>query len=292
MKLTASDLQKLLQYAKQAARQAGNLITDYADKNISISSKASGNSEASKILTEVDIQCQSLILKHLQDSIKQYDLAVLSEEMEDDKQRLIKQAFWCIDPLDGTLAFTQSQAGYSVSIALVSKEGEPLIGVVYDPVLKTMYTAIKGQGVERNGKPWQPLEAPHSNYLTLPCDRSLLKREDYPALREAIELWAIEQNLAPINERHFAGAVMNACIALENPPAMYFKLPKKEEGGGSSWDFAATACIYKESGAFVSNYLGNSLTLNSAETTYMNHHGVIYCTDKTVLALILSLTSS
>ncbi|MGA1622751.1 MAG: Sll0314/Alr1548 family TPR repeat-containing protein, partial [Synechocystis sp.] len=58
--------------------------------------------------------------------LEQYDLAMLGEESVDDKQRLHKPAFWCIDPLDGTLAFIRRQTGFNVSVGLVNRDGTPL----------------------------------------------------------------------------------------------------------------------------------------------------------------------
>jgi 3'-phosphoadenosine 5'-phosphosulfate (PAPS) 3'-phosphatase len=288
-KLISTDLQGLLKTAVTAAEQAGELITRYASMNVEVLSKSGGSSEASQVLTEVDLRCQSLILEQLEDSLEQYDLAVLSEELEDDKQRLVKQAFWCIDPLDGTLAFTQSQAGYSVSIALVSREGEALIGVVHDPVSHNTYTAIKDQGAYKNNQPWQPLKKQRSDKLTLPCDRSLLKRTDFPKILRSLEIWASNNQLESINEQHHAGAVINACSVLEHPPAIYFKPPKPEVGGGSLWDFAATTCIYKEVGALVCDFRNNELNLNREDTTFMNQFGVIFSTEKELISLLQSM---
>jgi len=45
------------------------------------------------------------------------------------------------------------------------------------------------------------------------------------------------------------GAAINAMQVLDNPPGFYFKFPKPQEGGGSLWDFAASAAIFNECGA-------------------------------------------
>jgi fructose-1,6-bisphosphatase/inositol monophosphatase family enzyme len=54
------------------------------------------------------------------------------------------------------------------------------------------------------------------------------------------------------------------------------KLPKKENGGGSIWDFAATACIYQELGLPATNFEGGRLDLNRKDSTFMNKEGVFY----------------
>ena len=77
----------------------------------------------------------------------------------------------------------------------------------------------------------------------------------------------------------FGGAVINACHALEAAPGCHFKFAKPQEGGGSLWDYAATACLYEEAGAVVSDVHGEPLELNRPDSTFMNHRGAVYATD-------------
>ena len=58
--------------------------------------------------------------------------------------------------------------------------------------------------------------------------------------------------------------------------SLYVKASKKESGGGSIWDFAATACIYQELGLPATNFEGGRLDLNRKDGTFMNHEGVFY----------------
>lgn len=289
MKLTETDLSKLSFFAEEAAKKAGQLINSFSSTEYIVTHKDGGHSHASQVVTEVDFRCEALLLEHLKQSTEIYDLAILSEEQEDDKQRLSKDYFWCIDPLDGTLAFTESQAGYAVSVALVAKDGSPLIGVIYDPLKNTLYSAIKGQGAFRNGSRWMLPSSTENTTLTLPCDRSLLVREDFNIIHQTLNDWALSAGFTGITEIHHGGAVMNACWALENAPACYFKLPKPEKGGGSLWDFAATACLYSEMGATVCDFQGNALDLNRTNSTFLNHRGAIFVTDKNMLNIIQSL---
>jgi fructose-1,6-bisphosphatase/inositol monophosphatase family enzyme len=54
------------------------------------------------------------------------------------------------------------------------------------------------------------------------------------------------------------------------------KFPKKEKGGGSIWDFAATACLFQELGLPATNFAGGRLDLNREEGTFMHREGVYY----------------
>ncbi len=52
---------------------------------------------------------------------------------------------WVIDPIDGTRAYVKGVPGYSVMIGLM-KEGNPILGVVFDPLEDVLYEALKGEG--------------------------------------------------------------------------------------------------------------------------------------------------
>lgn len=58
---------------------------------------------------------------------------------------------WVIDPIDGTMAFLVGQPNWTVSIAVLH-HGEPVIGVVYAPMLRELYVARQGEGAYLNGK--------------------------------------------------------------------------------------------------------------------------------------------
>ena len=124
------DLVALTEQAVQAAREAGGIIRSYQDREVEVLHKEGGDTYASQVVTEVDRKAQDSILRVLGPVCEEFDLAVLTEESEDDRSRLEKDCFWCIDPMDGTLPFIRREPGYSVSIGLVAHDGLPQIGVV------------------------------------------------------------------------------------------------------------------------------------------------------------------
>lgn len=231
---------------------------------------------------------QSVILRHLLPTCTAYDIALLSEEQLDDGSRFQQDAFWCIDPLDGTLPFTEGIPGYAVSIALVDQAGTPWIGVVYDPTTQTRYEAIRGQGVWRNGAPWQWHE-PESSALQFICDRSVQRLPQFNSLIESLESLVGELEMTQLVTTFTGGAVMNAMWVLERAPACYFKQSKPKGGGGCLWDYAATACIYTELGAWCSDFRGHALDLNRADSHFMNHRGILFASNATVAERLLAI---
>jgi fructose-1,6-bisphosphatase/inositol monophosphatase family enzyme len=272
------DLTELTKQAVQAAREAGELIRSYEDREVDVLHKEGGDTYASQVVTEVDRKAQDAILRILGTTCEEFDLAVLTEESEDDRRRFEKEFFWCIDPMDGTLPFIRKEPGYSVSIALVARDGSPQIGVVYDPVHDVLWQATKGQGVQRNGEPWT-LDS-KGKELTFTYDRSFTDRPERDRVLRELEAYAHSIGLKKLMATQFGGAVINACHALENAPGCHFKFAKPQEGGGSLWDYAATACLYEEAGAVVTDVHGNPLDLNRPDSTFMNHRGAVYATDE------------
>ena len=268
------DLIQLKNIAIKAALSAGKVIQKYANDDVLVEKKKGGNSYASQVVTAVDRECEKAIFSHLLPTCRDFNIALLSEETEDDGSRFKKDFFWCIDPMDGTLAFINKQAGFSVSLALISKDGTPHIGVVFDPSTETLYHAVKGYGVYKNGVPW--VIKNENDHLTYVTDRKL---KDTPAVAEIESLLTkkvADLSLNGFKEISGAGAVLNSILVLENGPACMLKFPKKESGGGSIWDFAATACIYQELGLPATNFEGGRLDLNRKNGTFMNHEGVFY----------------
>lgn len=278
MNISPTQLNQLAAIAIEAARTAGRYITEAAQRPIKVEHKDSQLSLASQVVTEVDRKSQDIILGLLNPTLAPFDLALLTEETEDDHSRFEKDAFWCIDPLDGTLPFVEGQPGYSVSIALVGNDGTPLIGVVYDAVEGCLYHAVHGQGAFRNEKPWHLPEK--KDVLTFVTDRSFKPNPNSPHILKQLETIALNLGLKGLATGLIGGAAMNGCWVLENAPACYFKQPKPQNGGGSLWDFAATACLFNEIGAVATDIFGQPLDLNRADSTFMNHRGAINATDQ------------
>ncbi len=291
MKLNSSELSLLSQCAISAATQAGQIISIHSQHPVAVKSKKGGASLASQVVTEVDLLCQERILQILLPTCDTFDLAILTEESPDNLNRLKKDYFWCIDPLDGTLPFTESKSGYAVSIALVARNGIPHIGVIYDPVEQNLFYAIKDYGAFRNGKTWkrEPASAISGQSLTFITDRSFKQNSLFTKVVSELKIIASAMRYDGVDIIQHGGAVMNACWTLENNPACYFKFPKQEEGGGSLWDYAATACFYLEAGAVSSDIFGQPLDLNRLDSTFLNHRGVLYASDLAIAKRIMDL---
>jgi len=59
---------------------------------------------------------------------------------------------WVIDPIDGTMPFLVGQPNWVVSIGLALNQ-QPVVGAVYAPILRELYSARLGGGAHLNGRP-------------------------------------------------------------------------------------------------------------------------------------------
>ena len=274
--MAALPLAQLLETAITAAREAGGYIAGLRGRELAVGDKGGAGSAASRVLTEADLGSQAIILRHLEPTLQEYDLALLSEERPDDGFRLAREAFWCVDPMDGTLAFTEGTPGYAVSIALVSRAGAPLLGVVFDPVTGVLYHGLIGKGAFRNGEPWRVPEPDSDAALLWLYDRSFSGDARIGSLREALGVLTRRAGYAALREEEEGGAVMHALAVVERAPALYLKPPREAPGGGSLWDFAATACIVREAGGVATAYNGAPLPLNQPDALTLHRSGVLF----------------
>ncbi|MEM9464077.1 MAG: inositol monophosphatase family protein [Actinomycetota bacterium] len=288
MTLTSDDLERLTDVAIEAAEAAGEMIA--RSRPAEIEHKFAGASLASQVVTEIDRRSEAMIIDRLAPTVERFGLGLLTEERDDDGSRHRADHFWCVDPLDGTLPFIEGRPGSAVSIALVRRDGTPVIGVVEDLATGSVLHAVAGGGAFVDGQAWRPPDPGPS--LTVFADRSLLSGPNADALVVSLERVAAELGVVDLRLEVGAGAVMNACGALLRPPGCYLKFPTPVEGGGSLWDFAATACLFTEVGAVASDATGRPLVLNRHGSTFMNHRGVLFASDPHIARAVRRVVSS
>lgn len=94
------------------------------------------------VVTRADRESEELIARTIAEHYP--DHALLGEE-GGSRGAAQSDYRWVVDPLDGTTNFSQGLPLFTVSIALQYR-GETVVGVVYAPYLKELYTAVKGGG--------------------------------------------------------------------------------------------------------------------------------------------------
>lgn len=144
--MKTGELKKALAVAVTAARSAGKLIRQNASQT-----KKVNYASQNDIKLELDVRSQKLIESILLKAFP--NISVLGEEGVLGDQKASHR--WVVDPIDGTVNFAYGIPHVCVSIALQEVSNEALVtvvGVVYDPFMDELWTAIRGQPARLNGK--------------------------------------------------------------------------------------------------------------------------------------------
>ena len=99
------------------------------------------------LVTSVDRAAEQSIVEVLQGEISR---SIRSWRRKKPKVSAANCYRWIIDPLDGTTNFAHGYPQVSVSIALEFRE-QIIVGLVYDPLRRECFRAVKGQGATLNG---------------------------------------------------------------------------------------------------------------------------------------------
>jgi myo-inositol-1(or 4)-monophosphatase len=136
-------MSEFLAAAAHIARQAGGLLLPYFKRRVKVEYKGDVD-----LVTEADRSSEAFILERLRAFFP--DHAVVAEESGG---RATGSPYcWYVDPLDGTTNFAHGYPVFCVSIAL-AREGEMIVGAVYDPTRDELFTAEKGCGATLNEEP-------------------------------------------------------------------------------------------------------------------------------------------
>jgi myo-inositol-1(or 4)-monophosphatase len=129
--------------AVRAARAAGNVILRYINRveGLAVEEKARHD-----YVSEVDKMAEAEIIKELRKAFP--DHAFLGEESGSIGK---SEKVWVIDPLDGTHNYLRGFPHYCVSIGFLD-HGDPVHGVIYDPLRDELFTASKGDGAFLNDR--------------------------------------------------------------------------------------------------------------------------------------------
>jgi len=243
--------ERLLAVAVEAARSAGALLLDYSKTGFRIEHKNPIN-----LVTDADRAAERCIIDTISGQFPTH--RILAEE-----QGLTVQASsryqWIVDPLDGTTNYAHGFPLYAVSIG-VERDGECVIGVVFDPTRNELFTAQAGAGACLNG---DSIDVSKVDSL----DRALLVTGFAYDIRET----------ANNNLDHFARFALKAqgvrrtgSAALDLCSVAAGRLDGFWEVRLSPWDMAAGAVILREAGGSITDFWGRTHSIYGKELVASN----------------------
>ena len=222
---TKNDQKQLQEIVKQAAIE--ELLPDFGKREFTYK-------EDHSVITKADLAMQERLESELAEVWP--NIAILGEEMTDAEQQAVidsGQAYWCIDPLDGTNNYAAGIPMFAVSVALIIN-GESVQGLIYDPTRDEIFTACKGEGAFLNEKKLDVVTSTrHAKRIIAEIE---LKR-----LPEELVMRLIKEQ--PYGaQRNSGSSAIDWCWAAAGRFDIYL------HGGQKLWDYAAGHLIFSEVG--------------------------------------------
>ncbi len=233
---------KELAVAIDAAREAGAIVLRYYQSDVGHWEKSEDNP-----LTLADLESDRAIGARLRAAFPKD--AILSEETVDDASRLANERVWIVDPMDGTKEFTKRIPELGVSIAL-TVGGEPVVGVIFNPVADGCVWASQGGGTFRNGRRVRVSAVTELRDAVVIASRTEISRDQFAPY----EGWFKE--LRPVGSI----AWKLACIASAEGDLNVSVAPKNE------WDVCAGDVLVREAGGVYVGFDGARRIYNQPKT--------------------------
>ena len=234
----------------EIAIKAGTEIMDIYNDDYTVSYK-----DNQSPLTDADTAANQIIVDSLK-AISDYPLISEEEKEVPYKTRKEYDAYWLIDPLDGTKEFIKRNGEFTVNIALI-KNGVPIMGVVYAPVIATLYYASDEDGAFKCEQVTTDISLGDilKNSIKLENPKSTAKTE--------ISIVASKSHLSPETQDFIdsmkkkykkvntisKGSSLKLCMVAEGTADIYPRFAPTME-----WDTAAGHAVCKIAGYQVNEY--------------------------------------
>ena len=230
-----------LKVAVAAAKTSGPLFVKYFGDARDIQMK---NGDPANLVTEIDKAIENKIRKLISVNFPKHK--IIGEEYTRDVVGP-KDLVWIIDPIDGTTNYIHGLPLCCISIALWDARG-PVAAVVYNPILKQLFSAARGRGAKLNSKPITVSKIKKLNHA--------LGGIGWLKVEKGLGIFSIMAK-ACRKLRVFASGAMQICFVASGKYDFY------ATGHINICDFAAGVLIASEAGATVTDVRGKKITLET-----------------------------
>lgn len=174
---------------------------------------------------------------------------------EEEKAESLPSERFILDPIDGTTNLVYDYRQSSVSLAHV-KDGEVVFGVVYNPYSGETFTAEKGKGAYLNGV---KLDCAPDRELS-DCLIEFGAGSSHKGEAGQIFDTACEIFCDCLDLRRMCSSALALCYIACGRLNGYFEKVLKP------WDYAAASLILSETGGKISNFQGNAISFEQADS--------------------------
>ena len=230
-----------LEVARAAAREAAAILREHYARETKSWEKSDDNP-----VTLADLASDRAIARRLRAAFPSD--ALLSEETLSDPARLENPRVWIVDPMDGTKEFIQRIPEFGVSIALCER-GEPVVGVIANPVQDVTLWATRGGGCFRDSKRVEVSRCTELSAAVVIASRTEISRKQF----DPYAGWFKE--IRPVGSI----AWKLACIASGDGDLNISVAPKNE------WDVCAGDLLVREAGGAYLAFDGSPRSYNQAD---------------------------
>ena len=227
---------QFLEVAIDTAREAGALLLAEFGRPKNITYKGEVD-----IVTESDRRSEAIVVGRLRRYFPQHE--IVAEEGSGGPTGQARYR-WHVDPLDGTTNFAHGYPCFAVSIGLL-EDGEPIVGVVFNPVSDEMFTAERGEGAYLGHK--------RIHVSQIPTLATSLLVTGFPP----------DQRHQQTNIAYYAGFTLRShgvrrdgSAALDMCSVAAGRFEGFWEFGLKSWDTAAGTLLVREAGGAVTDFSG------------------------------------
>jgi myo-inositol-1(or 4)-monophosphatase len=238
-----------LALAVETAREAGEILLAEFDHPAKISYKGEVD-----LVTQADRKSEEAIVSRLRTQVPEH--AIVAEE--GGGQETDSRYRWLVDPLDGTTNFAHGYPCFAVSIGL-EEAGDLIVGVIYQPITRELFTAAKGEGAYLNQKRIRVSPITRLSTSLLATGFPSVKRARNPNIRYYSDFTLRSHGV----RRDGSAALDLAAVACGRFDGFW-------EFGLHSWDTAAGVLLVREAGGVVTTFSGQPYRPGDPETLASN----------------------
>lgn len=265
--MKAEDCRRLVDALLPAVLAAGRIEMRHFAAGVEVQTKADttpvtvADHEAEAVLTEALLKVSP-------------GVPVIAEEaVAAGRVPAIVDAFFLVDPLDGTRAFIKNSPEFTINIGLVEAQ-RPVFGIIYVPALEQLFVTLgPGEAVEAR-------IAPDAQVAGLAeCELTPLRTREpdpnaliaFASRSHASDTTEAFLKRLPIAEKRKASSSLKFCLIARGEADLYARL-----GQTSEWDTAAGHAILEAAGGSVTTVDGGPLRYGKTDKSFANPHFVAW----------------
>lgn len=265
--MTLEDYRALVEALLPSVLVAGRIEMRHFAAGVEVETKADTTP-----VTIADHEAEEVLTEALQRAAP--GVPVIAEEaVAAGRVPAVEDAFFLVDPLDGTRAFIKGSPEFTINIGLIVGQ-RPVFGIIYAPALDQLFVTL-GPGVSVEATLSTQMDVTRLSQLEL---KPLKTRQPDP---KALVAFASRSHAGQstdeflrhltIAEKRKASSSLKFCLIARGDADLYARL-----GQTSEWDTAAGQAILDAAGGCVTTLDGAPLRYGKRDGGYANPHFVAW----------------